>query len=85
MPPTAVPPDLLVVAEGFGLTIASAPRDGAGRAWRSPQPHPRSTSDKEHMHTRIALGAGSLYLTVIVGVFLIASTWLVRRPAPAVA
>jgi hypothetical protein len=26
-----------------------------------------------------------LYLTVIVGVFLIASTWLVRRPEPAVA
>jgi hypothetical protein len=37
------------------------------------------------MNTRIALGAGSLYVTVIVGVFLIASTWLVRRPAPAVA
>jgi hypothetical protein len=32
----------------------------------------------------IAPGWG-LYLTVIVGVFLIASTWLVRRPEPAVA
>ena len=32
----------------------------------------------------IAPGLG-LYLTVIVGVFLIASTWLVRRPEPAVA
>jgi hypothetical protein len=31
----------------------------------------------------IAPGWG-LYLTVIVGVFLIASTWLVRRPEPAV-
>jgi hypothetical protein len=37
------------------------------------------------MNTRIALGAGSLYLKVIVDVFLIASTWLVRRPEPAVA
>jgi hypothetical protein len=37
------------------------------------------------MKTRIALGAGRLYPTVIVGVFLIASTWLVRRPEPAVA
>jgi len=47
------------------------------------------------MNTRIALGAGTLaalivpgwglYLTVIVGVFLIASTWLVRRPEPPVA
>jgi hypothetical protein len=32
----------------------------------------------------IAPGWG-LYLTVIVGVFLIASTWLVRRPKPAAA
>jgi hypothetical protein len=36
------------------------------------------------MNTRIALGAGSPYLTVIVDVVLIASTWLVRsEPAAA--
>jgi hypothetical protein len=74
-----------VVAKGFGLTIASAPRDGqAGRGARHNR-IPDQRPDKEHMNARIALGAGSRYLTVIVGVFLIASTWLVRRPEPAVA
>jgi hypothetical protein len=37
------------------------------------------------MNTRIALRAGTLALSALTGVFLIASTWLVRRAEPAVA
>jgi hypothetical protein len=45
---------------------------------------PQLKAEADEWGALIAPGWG-LYLTVIVGVFLIASTWLVRRAEPAVA
>lgn len=44
----------------------------------------QAKADADDWGALIAPGWG-LYLTVIVGFFLIASTWLVRRPGPAMA